>query len=861
MTMWWRRRRALKGLDEDIRDHIARETEEHMARGLAPEEARRQALVTFGNVSLAKEDTRRVWTAVWLEDLGQDARLAGRMLVRHPSFALVAGLTLALGIGANLAIFSVVDAALFRPLPYRDPGNLVDVFITSQNPRGEPVQIMAEGRHVEHLRAIPTVFTSVDAYSHPRARTLRDSDERLWVGAFTPTLPAFLGLMPQIGRVFSTDDVLAGDRIIISDGYWRNAFARAPDVLGRSLSFSDGTYTVIGVMPPTFRYFVGPRTHGWVPLAEADASRLVARLRPGLSLDRAQQELHAALASPETTWKPRGVEIVSAGWMRAGGAYSVRGRSTRAMLFAFLAAVGLVLAIACANVANLQLARAFTRQREVAVRGSLGATRGRLVRQFLAEGLVLSGVGSLAALVVAWWGLKMLPLVMPAELVESVFGASLASVDARGLAFSCAITLITGIVCGAAPALRVSRPAGAAGALVTAQRVAGDSKRERRLRDAFQAFQIALTVVLLAGAGLMVASLMRMVAKPPGFDPRNLGYAALRFPQERSFDRTAFFDALIARTAAMPGMRDVTAGLPPVAGYPGAKFLLDEGDPATAAPLEFFPVRPDYFRIAGIPLKEGRLFGPEDVENAPPVAIISEAAANRFWPGQSPVGRHFRRFYPDEPPITIIGVVPSLKTIQVPRDGVEAYLPAAQDGHPPDLLFRFAGDLAPMAAAIRAQAQAVNPKVSVVRVGLVSNLFAEFDPLGPTRFHAVLLSVFAALGLVTAAVGLYGVLSYCVSRRTHEIGVRLALGAEVGKVRALLLKEGLVPVGVGMILGLVATPWLSQYLASRLFQIAPNDPLVLSSIVVVLTTVCAAAILVPARRATRVSPVDALRAE
>jgi putative ABC transport system permease protein len=691
--MWmWRRRRALSKLDDDIRDHIARETEENVARGMSPDEGRRQALLKFGNAALAQEDTRAVWASVWLHDLVQDGRYALRTLAQNPGFALVAILTLGLGIGANVAIFSVVDAALFRPLPYHDPDSLVDVFITSQNPRGESVQIMAGGRHIERLRAIPAVFKSVDAYSDSHSRTLRDSDQRLWIGAITQTFPSFLGVSPQLGRAFDRQDVLAGNRMILSDSYWQSAFNRSPEVLGKEIAFADGTYIVIGVMPPTFRYFVGARAHGWVPLAEQDAGRLVARLRSGLSVNRAQEELGTALAAPETTWRPRGVEIVTGGWMRAGSTYSIRGRSTRAMLFGLLGAVGIVLAIACANVVNLLLARTFLRQQEIAVRGSLGATRVRLARQFLTEALVLSGLGSVAALLVAWWGLNTLPLIMPTELVELVFGASSASVDARVLAFSCAIALLAGSLCGAAPAIRASRSVLVGGALAGGRRIAGGSDRERRIRDAFQAVQVAMTVVLLAAAGLMLASLLRMIVKPAGFDPNNLGYASLTLPQDRSFDRTAFFDALIARTSTIPGMRDVTVGVSPVSGYSGAKFLVDERDPATAPPLEFFPVRPDYFRVAGITLKEGRLFGPEDHENTPLVAIISDAAANRFWPGQSPVGQQFRRFYPDEPPITIVGVVPSVKTIQLPRDGVEAYLPTAQAGEPPDLLFRFTGD-------------------------------------------------------------------------------------------------------------------------------------------------------------------------
>ncbi len=630
-------------------------------------------------------------------------------------------------------------------------------------------------------------------------------------------------------------------------------------MLGKTLSFSDRTYVVVGVMPASFRYFVGAQADGWVSLAASDARRVVARLRPGLGRDQAQQELRAALASPEVTWKPRGVEIVPADWMRAGGSYSVNGRATRTMLFTLVGAVGLLLAIACANVANLLLARTLSREREIAVRGSLGASRWRLARQFLTEGLVLTGLGSLVAIVVAWGILETLPLAMPADLIVSVFGAAWPELDTRVLGFVCAVAIVTGALCGAAPAIRVSRRAASAGVLGRGRRVAGLSSGERRVRATFQALQVAMTLVLLTGAGLLLTSLLRMIIMPPGFDVRNLGYAG--WTSQRSVDDTAFLDELIARALKTPGVSAATAGMPPVSGLTLAQFLVEDLEAgAPVLPLEYFRVRPDYFRFVGIPLLEGRTFGPQDHEQAERVAIVSEAAARRLWPGQSSLGRRFRQF-PHMPLLTVVGVVGSVKTITFTRDGVQAYVPATQTSDPPYLLFRVAGDPGPVMAAIRAQIRAMNPSIAVHSLGMVNSLSAEFDPTGPTRFYAISLSGFALVGLLTAAVGLYGVISYAVSRRTHEIGIRLVLGARLAQVRRLVFAEALVPVAVGVIGGLTASLWLSRVLEARLFQVAPNDPLVLAGIVVVLLAACALAIVVPVHRATRIAPGDALRAE
>ncbi len=794
-----------------------------------------------------------------------DIRYALRLLVRDPAFSLVACLTLALGLGANTVIFSVLDAALFRPLPYNAADRLVDVWRLAEVKSGGTVEVRAGGRSAEQLRAISQVFEGVEAFSDAQPKMLAiGSDRSPRVGGLTPAFAPFLGVSPQLGRALTTDDVLAGDAILISDRYWQRAFNRDPAAIGKPISFTDRTCLIVGVMPPTFRYFAGATTDAWLPIPEREADRIAARVRPGITIEQAERELNTALA--QVGGKAPRYVLSPAGWDRglARGSWSQAG-SARAMLFSLLGAVGFVLLIACANVANLLLSRALTRQREISVRGAVGASRLQLARQFLVEGLVLSGLGGVAATAMAWAGIRVMPAFVPPTLVESVLGATVPALDMRVLAFEVAAALLTGLLCGALPALRASRTAAAGGLLAGGQSIAGLSRAQRNVRNLFQALQVAMTLVLLTGAGLLLASFLRLVTVPRGFDETNLVYADLALPREAYREAAqfrAFFDELIARTAAIPGVSGATNAMPPVSGASGQHFLLDgsDGQPAVSAPLELFLVQPDYFKVARIPLKEGRGFGPEDGPNAPPVAIIGENAARRFWPGASAIGRQFRLFA-DKPPKTIIGVVPDVRTINLLRDGVEAYVPAAQEGSLPSLLFRTAGDPAPVIAAVRAILRDIDPKVTLTHIGTVAALYAEFDPLGSPRFYAIVMGVFAGMALLTAAVGLYGLLSYAVSRRTREIGVRIALGADASGVRWLVIRDAVVSVGAGVAAGLLASLWLSRFIASQLFHVQPHDPLTLAAIVLLLLAVSGAAAFAPAYRASRVDPIDALRAE
>jgi putative ABC transport system permease protein len=795
-----------------------------------------------------------------------DVRHALRLLARSPGFTASACLTLALGIGANVAIFSVVDAALYRPMPYRDADRLVNVYRVAETVDGQRVPSNIGGRLVDVVRAITSVFESVEVTRGAGHTTLATSlDQSLWVGGFGPGLPALLGVRPQIGRSFTQQDVAAQDAIVLSDRFWQRAYQRNPGVLGTTIALPDRTFVVVGVMPPTFRHFVGAETDAWLPIGDHDGLDLAARLRPGLTVAQAQRELDAAIARLPPRPRPLELQIAPADWMRAATPPpGYVARAPQVMLFGLMGAVGFVLLIACANVANLLLVRTLARQEELAVRVALGATRGQLVRQLLIEGLVLAGLAGVGAVPVAWWGIRAVPAIVPANLIESLLGVSLPQLDLRALAFGGLAVLAAWLCSTAVSAIRASGAAAVDTLPAGGRRIAG-YRGQRRLRQVFQTLQIALTLVLLAGAGLFISSVLRVVNTPAGFESKNLAYATFTFPAA-SFrlpaERFAFADELVARVSAMPGVQGATLGQPPVQGLGDSERLVPDGDPARAVRVQTstYYVRPDYFRVAGIVLREGRTFGPEDHQNAPRVVIISENAAKRFWPGRSAVGARLLRSAGGKP-YTVVGVVPHLRTVDFTNDGVELFYPIAQSVSAPSLLVKTTGDAASVAASIRAQAGAVDSRVTIKRLGTVDHLFEESDPLGSPLFLAVLLGGLAGLGLLAASVGLYGLLSFAVSQRTHEIGVRVALGAEPAGVRRLVIGDAFWPVALGVGAGLVAAMWLSKFVASQLFEVTPHDPTTFGAIVALLVIICGLTVIVPVSRATHIDAVDALRDE
>ncbi|HKW03394.1 MAG TPA: ADOP family duplicated permease [Vicinamibacterales bacterium] len=781
-----------------------------------------------------------------------------RLVRRQPGFTAIACVTLALGIGANTAIFSVVDAALFQPLPYRDADRLVSVYFTTTSMDGRTVMALVDGSQADYVRAASGVFEGVEVFGRPAGRALSaGSGPNVWVGAFSAGLPTFLGIAPEVGRTFTVDDVAAGDTIVLSDRFWRSALNGDPQVLGRTMAFAERSYTVIGVMPPTFRFFAGASADAWLPIGNRDGDDLVARLRPGVPLTEAKRELDAV--SSRTTGRQLDWKIEPAGWNRVAD-------TSRQMLLMLLGAVGFVLLIACANVANLLLTRTLVRQREIAVRASLGATRWQLVRQFLVEGLVLGAMGGVAAIVLARVVIRAVPAVMPGKLIQSLLAVSVPVLDARALAFGVVCALVTGVLCGLVPAARAAGSTALSRFLTAGSRTVGPSRAERRARAGFQALQVALTLVLLVGAGLLVTSFLRMRLTPPGFAGDRLSYITLTIPF-RSFSppqASVFADEFLARVQALPGVAGAAIGAPPAAGPSvNTQPITSDGDaPRTiSARTHWFFVGAGYFQVAGIPLAAGRSFAAGETFDRPGVtsaAIISDNLARQLWPEQSAIGHTFRL---GGATYSVVGIVPHLKTVYLADDDVQVFLPTTHITSAYGLIVRTAGGATMSAETVREVVRAIDSRVTLRRIGTVDALVDELDPLGSPRLYAGLMGALGVLGLLTAAVGLFGLLSHAVSQRTREIGVRLALGADASSVRRLVMRGALGPLAIGVVAGLIASWWMSRWLSTQLFHVAPHDPATLAGVVTLVVIVCGLAATLPAARAGRVNPVDALRAD
>jgi tetrahydromethanopterin S-methyltransferase subunit F len=583
-------------VDEELGFHVEMETRANIDRGMKPAEARRVTLRDLGGVTQTKEAVRQT-RGGWIDAVVRDLRHAVRLLARNRRFTAAAVLTLALGIGANAAIFGIVDAALFRPIPYKDADRLVLVLGSAwtivddgQNLKRQPTFSLI-GRDVDTARVFTSIFEDFGAYRTARPAALATGiDQNLRVGGFTPNLSRFLGVWPEIGRAFTRDDLQAHDAIIVSDGFWQRTFNRDPHVIGKTLAFPDHTYVVVGVMPPTFRLFGGAQTDAWLPINEKDGDHLVARLRPGLTFPQAEHALKAeSKRLPVLTFRgksyPMEFQIVAPDWERA--AHLPAGfveRPQRRMLLSLMAAVGFVLLIACANVANLLLVRTLARQDEIAVRRALGATRAQLARQFLIEGFVLAGLGGVVASFVAWAGIRTIPSIAPPDLIPTLLGISLPQFDLRVLAFAGLTVLVAGMSSGVASAIRASGWAADRGLLSGGRRIAG-SRGHRRVRHAFQAVQIALTLVLLTGAGLFINSFVRMVSVPAGFDSRQLAVAGFKFPSREFASRpqvVAFVNELAARVSRMPGVVGASVGDPPILVPSDTDRLVPDGDASRA---------------------------------------------------------------------------------------------------------------------------------------------------------------------------------------------------------------------------------------------------------------------------------------
>jgi len=812
------------------------------------------------------------WDALWLqrqrleEDMFQDLRFGLRMLLKNPGFTLVATLTLALGIGANTAIFSVVNALILRPLPYPDSERLVWVEeVSKKTNNSQP----AWGAHFldwqEHSRTLESIAAQDGG---TRTLTGAGEPERVEVGQISASFLRLFGVQPLTGgRNFSAaEDKPGGDRVaILSHALWQRRYNGNQDIVGRSVTLNDANFTVIGVAPKNFRYF--QNFDVWLPLALDPVAQLagetryygttVARLKPGVSIEQAQAEMDALSQRYEMT-RPEGKSRIESRTRLVPLQDYLLGERRRPLLV-LLGAVGLVLLIACANVANLMLARAGAREKELAIRGALGAGRLRLARQLLTECLLLATAGSAAGLLLASWITGLIGSLNSTNALGEMGRVAAITIDLRVLGFTLLITLVTGLLFGLLPALRLSRT----DLNVSLKEGGRGGLHGRGLRNALMVSEVALAIVLLIGAGLLIRSFVKLLDVNPGYRAENLLTAKIALPPRYrdNSQRAQFYERILQRLAALPGVTSVgaTSHLPLTGYNMGATLRVEgraphPGEREPSAPVA--RVSPDYFRTMGISLRAGRLINDGDTQDAPDVALLTETLALRLFPNEDPLGK---RLSVAGLAATIIGVVNDIRYTGLDGEVEQAvylsYRQLPRSGMA--LVLRGAVEPSSLAPALRNAVREIDPALPLYDVMTMNERLS--NSVAARRFNLLLLGGFAALALLLAGVGVYGVISYVVTQRTHEIGVRMALGAQKADIARLFVKQGMALVLRGVALGSVGAFALTRVMKSLLFDVSPTDPLTFAVITLLLLGVALLACWIPARRATRVDLMITLR--
>jgi putative ABC transport system permease protein len=807
-----------------------------------------------------------------METLWQDIRYGFRMLFKKPGFTVVAVLALALGIGANTAIFSVVNAVLLRPLPYADPDRLVIMWekaATQDTSVSYPnfLDWRAQNQAFEQIAAFRrSSFNLVGAGGEP---------ERLAGRMVSASFFQTFGVPVLKGRDFPPEeDRVGGNRVVILGyGFWQRRFGGAESIIGQQLNLNNQGYTVIGITPPAFRY--GAETDIYVLIGQGEEKfyqerghhpgiYVVGRLKPGVNLEQGRADMDTIMARlgqqyPDTNTDRR-IHIESL--------YDNTVEDVRPALLILLGAVGFVLLIACANVANLLLARSAVRQKEIAVRTALGASRLRIIRQLMTESVLLSLIGGAAGLLLALWGTDALKSIVPGDIPR----LDESGLDLRVLSFTMLVSVLTGVVFGLAPALQASR-LDLNEALKEGER--GSTGSRHRLRGALVISEIAIALVLLVGAGLMLKSFWRLQSVNTGFEAKNLLTMQLSYtarPDEGQKVRS-FLERLEERVKNLPGVESVALsnGVPFLGAVEDSFWV--EGRPKAKPTDEMMGVlyitTPDYFRTMGIDLKKGRYLTPQDRADSRPVTVIDERLAEKYFPNEDPIGKRLTND-PEQPPFEIVGVVEHVKHYgldgEVPVDPQFYYaLEQVPDKYFPvivnrlTLLARTSGDPLSLIGSVRQQVLAVDSNQPVYNARTMEQVINE--SIAPRRFAMLLLTIFAGVALLLAGVGIYGVMSYSVTQRTHEIGVRIALGATVSDILKMIVGQGMFLALVGVGIGLIAALALTRVMASLLYGVSTTDPLTFGSISVLLAIVACAACYIPARRATKVDPMVALRYE
>ena len=875
---WRSSSRIRSDLEDELRFYFDMRTRELVERGLPEADARREAVREFGDLEYTKryclaEDamsTREERRTDLLAELRQDIGHAGRTLRRAPGFAVVALVTMALGIGANTAIFSVVNGLLLRDLPYADADRLVRVWGAHLDTKRDRSQLSAAD--FIDLRARQRTFATLGAFATAGGTYLGTGDPIRLAGArVDANVFTALNVRPLLGRPFVAGEDSAGvnPTILLSHGLWQRVFGGDSAIVGKSINISGRMRTVIGVLPATFFFPTMAQAEFFVPLdltpmlQDVNRARkfhnlgLVGRLRPGVTVEQARADLTAIMRQLEREY-PQSNENKSTSTVAMREA--VVG-DTRPALLVLLGASLLVLLIACANVAGMLLSRAVSRRQELAVRAALGAGRARLVRQLLTESLVLAFVGGAIGLALATLGTRALL----AAAADQLPAASQVAVDGTVLATMLVVTVACGAIFGLIPALGASR--GMHDALKDATRGSGGGRGRHRLRTALVTGQLALAVVLLVGAGLLVKSLTRLQRTDLGYSLDSALTFELSLVGERyatSEGQDQFYDALYSRIGALPGVVAVGgSGNIPLRGGSMASLAID-GRPQPQGKLPevgYQPVSDGLFRAMGIPLKQGRAFGPTDRDSAPRVVIVSEGLAKAFWPNATPIGARIRLGPdPSSPLHEVVGVVGDVRMGVADDARPTVYVSARQDHWGgAAIVVRTTADPMALLPAVRREVRAIDPTLPVTAAASMRQVQA--DRLTDRRLPMQLMTAFALLALTLAAVGVYGVMAYSVASRTREIGVRVALGAQPRNVFGMVVRQGLGPAAVGLTAGLAGSLALGGMLRNLLYGVEPTDPATFAMVTVVLLAVAITACLVPARRALRVDPLDALRSE